>query len=188
MLVDDRGPIPAAVWGIVQDRTTPIQYRRLRRLAELPGSLTDGMRQVGREEKVDHKNISRSVQLGLRRCEGDIRLWMFWLFGARPISRRPTSYWSDESTDAERELSPADLTDEESAGGWQGHVPHANSAEWESDAYNSPSPVERQADGYIAYHDGAKLRQNPYNGPHGEAWATGWQMARAEQQAAKSAA
>jgi hypothetical protein len=63
--------------------------------------------------------------------------------------------------------------------GWHTTELRPGDDRWESDAYNQPSTLEREADGWLAYGEGKSLRDNPHDdGPYAAAWARGWGEAR----------
>jgi hypothetical protein len=177
--------IDRAIWGIVKDKVTDIQYRRLEALYGR-NEEGKGVREVARAEGVDHAGLVRSRDGALARLAGDWRLWAFWLFGAPSVVTNPYVL-EDDATTADKHYvantgtrtplrGPDDgVTDDPDARDQWGEVQlYPAGTSWSSDSDGgAPSEMEAYGDGWIAYHE--EKSRNPYRKENlRAAWKSGY--------------
>jgi hypothetical protein len=169
-----RNDVERAIRGILREKLTETQYRRVALLYGFDGPEM-GVREVARAEGRDKVAIQKSRDAMLRKLANDWRLWGLWLL--QDVRVPDSDRVEDGVWDAEDDI-----------GGTVELRP--SGTRWESDGYRSnpgqtsrhvPPPsleMECEANGWLAYNEGLTLQQNPYAGHLAERWATGWSEAR----------
>jgi hypothetical protein len=176
--------IDRAIWGIVKDKVTDTQYRRLEALY---GRNEEGMgvREVARAEGVDHAGLVRSRDGALNRLRNDWRLWTFWLFGAPSVVTNPHVVEENATADRHYVSNTGDRTPiygpEDSVGDdpdardqWGEVYLRPSGTQWSADGDGgAPSEMEAYGDGWIAYHE--EKSRNPYRKENlRAAWQAGY--------------